>query len=231
MVADPAVKRRMEETYLAGMRNIVTSPAGDEMLKGCSAGFDAYIPNGIDFSIYKLARGVDSAERLLIGFPTRPEHFKGTEDALRALEIVRSNIGSDLEVWSFGGKCPDYMPDWVAYHERPSDTELCDLYNRSRIFIVPSHYEGWGLPGAEAMACGSALLSTDNVGVRAYAEHGKTALLSQPMDPTSLADNVLRLLRDEALRLQLAWEGHRHIQQFTWERAVTALDSFLRGCR
>lgn len=231
MVAEPAVKRRMEETYLAGMRNIVTSPAGDEMLKGCGADFDAYIPNGIDFNIYKLTQSIDSASRVAIGFPTRQEHFKGTEDALQALETVRSRIGSALEVWSFGGKRPDYMPDWVMYHERPSDTELCELYNRSRIFIVPSHYEGWGLPGAEAMACGSALVSTDNVGVRAYSEHGKTALLSLPKDPNSIADNVLRLLRDETLRLQLACEGQRHILQFTWDRAVTALDSFFRQCR
>jgi glycosyltransferase involved in cell wall biosynthesis len=229
MVADATIKRRMEMTYLAGMRNIVTSPAGEEMLEGCCAAFDAYIPNGIDFSIYKLTLEADSNARNLIGFPTRQEHFKGTEDALKALEIVRSNTETNLNVWSFGGKRPDFMPDWVEYHERPTDREMCELYNRSRIFIVPSHFEGWGLPGAEAMACGSALVSTDNVGVRAYAEHGRTALLSHPMDPISLTDNVQRLLRDERLRLQIAQEGHHHIQQFTWEHAISSMDTLFRG--
>ena len=228
MVADAALKQRMEKTYLAGMRNIVTSPAGEEMLEGCGADFDAYIPNGIDFSIYNMTLAADSNARNLIGFPTRQEHFKGTEDALKALKIVRSNTGPNLNVWSFGGKCPNFIPDWVEYYERPTDRKLCELYNQSRIFIVPSHFEGWGLPGAEAMACGSALVSTDNVGVRAYAEHGRTALLSHPRDPISLADNVQRLQMDEELRLQIAQEGHHHIQQFTWEHAISLMDTLLR---
>ena len=231
MVAEPTVKRRMAQTYLAGMHNIVTSPAGQAMLESCGANFDAYIPNGIDFNIYKLTQEIESIARTTIGFPSRQEHFKGTKDALEALEFVRSKVGSTLEVWSFGGKRPEYMPDWVEYYERPSDTELCELYNRSRIFVVPSHYEGWGLPGAEAMACGSALVSTDNIGVRAYSENEKTALLSPPQEPNIIATNVLRLLADETFRLRLASEGQRNIQQFTWQKAVTALDDIIGQCR
>ena len=211
------------------MHNIVTSPAGNEMLASCGAPFDSYIPNGIDFNVFKLKMDIESDERNFIGFPSRPEPFKGTQDAVAALQKLRSRLGDQITAWSFGGHKPDYLPDWIDYYERPSDALLCDLYNRSKIFVVPSHYEGWGLPGAEAMACGAALVSTDNGGVRAYAEHGRIALLSEPKDVDELAENIYRLIQDQPLRLRLAHAGHQHIQQFTWEKAVASFEAALLG--
>jgi hypothetical protein len=52
-------------------------------------------------------------------------------------------------------------------------------------------------------------------------------LLSPPKDPDALAANVLRLLEDRELRLRLAHQGHEHVQQFTWDRAVTSFESVL----
>jgi glycosyltransferase involved in cell wall biosynthesis len=79
------------------------------------------------------------------------------------------------------------------------------------------------------MACGAALVSTDNGGVRAYADNEKTALLSPPKDPGALAANILRLLENRDLRLQLASAGHQRMQQFTWDRAVTHFESVLQN--
>ncbi len=227
MVADQDTKKRMTATYTVGMHNIVTSPAGIEMLASCGASFDSYIPNGIDFNVFKMERDIDGDTRVSIGFPSRPESFKGTRDAVAALQMLHSRLGGKITVWSFGGRKPNYLPDWIDYYERPSDALLCDLYNRSKIFVVPSHFEGWGLPGAEAMACGAALASTDNGGVRAYAEHGQTALLSEPKDIDALAENINQLIQNEALRLRLAHAGHQHIQQFTWEKAVASFEAAL----
>jgi glycosyltransferase involved in cell wall biosynthesis len=81
------------------------------------------------------------------------------------------------------------------------------------------------------MACGAALVSTDNGGVRAYADDGKTALLSPPKDPVKLADNALKLLRNNNLRIHIAQRGHDHIQQFTWDRATDALEEVLKARR
>jgi len=227
MTADSETRERIAATYNGVTHNIVISPACVEMLKACGAEVDAYIPNGIDFDTFKLKTDFVSTERLAIGFPSRPEKFKGTHDTVVALEKVRNEFGDRISAWSFGGRKPDYLPSWVSYYERPSDDILCDLYNSSAIFVTASHYEGWGLPGAEAMACGAALVSTEHGGVRAYAEHGRTALLSAPKDFDALAENVCRLLENSDLRQNIAQAGYQHIQHFTWDKAVDALEAAL----
>jgi glycosyltransferase involved in cell wall biosynthesis len=75
------------------------------------------------------------------------------------------------------------------------------------------------------MACGAALVSTDNGGVHAFAEHQKTALICPPQDTACIAEKILQLLEDRELRLSIAVEGNRHIRQFTWERSVTAMEN------
>ena len=227
MTADSETRERIGATYKGDIHNIVTSPAGVEMLKACGTDVDAYIPNGIDFGTFKLKADFGSEQRRAIGFPSRPEKFKGTRDAVAALDNVRKKIGDNITAWSFGGPKPDYFPSWIRYYERPSDELLCDLYNSSAIFVTASHYEGWGLPGAEAMACGAALVSTEHGGVRAYAEHGRTALLSAPKDNDALVGNICRLLESPNLRQNMAQAGYQHIQQFTWEKATDALEAVL----
>lgn len=227
MTADSETRDRIAATYRGNINNIVTSPAGLEMLKACGAEADAYIPNGIDFDTFELKEDFESSERRAIGFPSRPEYFKGTRDAIAALENVREKLGENFVAWSFGGRKPTYLPSWINYYERPSDEILCNLYNSSAIFVTASHYEGWGLPGAEAMACGAALVSTDHGGVRAYAQHGQTALLCAPKDIDALAKNICLLLENSDLRKSIAQAGYRHIQHFTWDIAVDALEAAL----
>ena len=95
------------------------------------------------------------------------------------------------------------------------------------IFVCSSQYEGWGLPGSEAMACGSALVSTAHGGVDAYAQDGETALIVPPRDPAALAEAVRKLLADPALCQTLAARGAASIRQFTWENSTARLERAL----
>ena len=162
----------------------------------------------------------------MVGFPTRGEVFKRTEDAVAALAVVRRELPR-LRAWSFGGPKPKTIPDWVEYYERPSDVQLCQLYNQTAVFLTPSEYEGWGLPGSEAMACGAALVSADHGGVRAYAQHGITAILTAPRDVDALARETLGLLREPARRVELARRGSAAVQRFTWPTAVAKFEQVL----
>ncbi len=227
MSGTESVKKRIGKTFSKGMRIIATSPAVIEMIQLHGVSEYGYIPNGIDFNTFKLEISIWDGVRDMIGFPTRNEPFKGTIDAIKALEIIRAEMGGKIKVWTFGGKRPSYVPEWVEYYERPSNDDLKALNNRTAIFIVPSHYEGWGLPGAEAMACGAALVSTENGGVRVYAEDGKTALLCPIKNPIALAQTVLTLLRNRNLRIMIATNGYKYIQQFTWKNAISAMEEYL----
>ena len=228
MTANLQIKSRMGQVFRNGFYNIVTSPAGQSMLEELEAPIGAYIPNGIDFATYKCTTPIISGDRHRIGFAARTEPFKGTQDIIEALTIVRQSGYSSVKIWGFGR--PGFeVPEWVDYKTRPTDTELCAYHNQSKIFVVGSHYEGWGLPGAEAMACGSALVSTDNGGVRAYAEHEITALLSSPRDPASLAQHILLLLRNDDKRVQIAQRGLQRIEQFDWDTSIRRMDQIIQG--
>lgn len=229
MEAAPELRKRIAANHAAGMRTMVISPAGREMIEASGGRTPCFVPCALEFSVYHLVNGIDASCRTMIGFPSRPERHKATEDAVAALAMIRPRTDFKGKVWSFGGERPAFLPDWVKYHERPSDMELARLYNMTSIFVVPSHYEGWGLPGSEAMACGAALVSTDNGGVRAYAEHGRTALLTPIGNPEALAEAISSLLDDNGLRVRLAQAGCEHIQQFTWERATDDLERCLSG--
>ena len=224
MEAGPELRGRIALLHRSGLRTMVISPAGSDMIVAGGGAPPCLVPCALDFGTYSLQEPFDADSRSMIGFPARLERHKALGDAVAALTQVRERSGFSGVVWAFGGARPPQLPQWIEYQPFPSDAELARLYNRSKLFVVPSLYEGWGLPGSEAMACGAALVSTDNGGVRAYAEHGTTALLTPPGNPELLADAVCSLLDDEARRLRLARAGYEQIRQFSWERASSDLE-------
>jgi glycosyltransferase involved in cell wall biosynthesis len=227
MTADVRTQEAMRAIFRSDLTLLAISPAVTEMLGEVGVrGPVPVIPNGIEHDLFYKTVGIADPGRCAIGFPTRPETFKGTADAILTLGAIRASFPT-VPVWSFGRRRLSGVPDWVEFHERAPSGQLRDLYNRSLIFLVPSRYEGWGLPGAEAMACGAALVSTDNGGVRAYARHGDSALLASPGDVEALVRSVRSLLVDDDYRQRLAESGRQAVQALTWKRASERLQDAL----
>lgn len=61
-------------------------------------------------------------------------------------------------------------------------------------------------------------------------ENGKTGFLSQVYDYESLAENIIRLISNNQLRISLAKNGNANIKKFNWENAVIKFDEVLREC-
>ena len=186
-----------------------------------------YIPCGIDHAKYRIIHPIESRPpRIVVLYHKLP--IKGAEDAIKALEIVRREFPT-LQAVLFGVfPRPKGLPSWIEYHCDPPQEELIgSIYNGSSIYLSPSWSEGWGLPPAEAMACGCAVAAADSGGIRDFAEHEVTALLSPPKNPEFLAENVLRLLNDNDFRIRLAKAGYERIQEFTWERSTNLLEQFM----
>lgn len=186
-----------------------------------------HIPNALDFDVYRLLRPIEDRPPRIAMLASEVAE-KGTPDGVRALELARAGFPA-LEATLFGiAPRPATLPEWIEYVENPAPKTLVEeIYNGSAVYLCPSHLEGWHLPPAEAMACGCAVVSTDIGGVRDYAIHDETALLSPPGRPETLAENLIRLLRNDADRLRLARAGHEFIRQFTWERATDRMEAFL----
>jgi glycosyltransferase involved in cell wall biosynthesis len=188
-----------------------------------------YIPNGIDFQAFGIDAAIEERNSGAIAMMYHKAESKGWADGLAALDQVQAQV-SNLRLLLFGlENPPGNLPGFITYFKNPSQGALRRLYNEAAIFIAPSWFEGWGLPPAEAMACGCAVAAADNGGHREFARHEVTALLSPAKDPSALAGNVLRLKQDADLRIRLARAGNAHIQNFTWDKAVNSFEQAIFG--
>lgn len=181
------------------------------------------IPNGFEFTQFHITINPEARKKSRVCMLYHSLAWKGCADGFAALELVRKKC-PDLRVTLFGvPPCPEGLPDWYEYHQRPAREEHRRLYNEAAIFLGTSHSEGWGLTVGEAMACGCAVVCTDNPGYREMAEDGKTALIAPVGDSQALAECIIRLIEDDDLRLRIARAGHENILRFTWDRSYAIL--------
>lgn len=99
---------------------------------------------------------------------------------------------------------------------RVSDKELGVLYGSSEAFILPTLSEGFGLPGLEAMAAGTAVLCSD-IGVLREI-YGEAALYFDPADPRDIKDKLESFLVNPQLRSDLVKKGRKKVKHYSWHR-------------
>ena len=115
-------------------------------------------------------------------------------------------------------------------HKNLSQPDLGREYDAAEVFVVGSRVEGFCQPGLEALACGVALVTTDNGGCREYAIDGETALVVPPDDPEAMAAAIQRLLDDDVLAKELAANGLEVVaRDFDWEARTDELVEILDG--
>jgi glycosyltransferase involved in cell wall biosynthesis len=138
------------------------------------------------------------------GYPTEYE---------RELRERATVLGVDDDVRFLG---------WVG------DDELEALYAVADAFVMPSLYEGFGLPVLEAMARGVPVACSDRSSLPDVA--GDAALLFDPEDVGQIANALEELLTDEARAERLSDAGRRRAAQFSWRRtAEQTLDTYRRA--
>lgn len=102
-------------------------------------------------------------------------------------------------------------------HDVP-EGDLPALYAGATAFVMPSLYEGFGLPVLEAMACGAPVMASNTSSLPEVA--GDAALLFDPLQPDALAEALTRVLGDCTLRDELRARGLERAAQFSWERTA-----------
>lgn len=99
-----------------------------------------------------------------------------------------------------------------------TDARLVDLMTHASALVYPSLYEGFGLPIAEAMACGLPVITSDRGAPAEVA--GGAAMLVDPEDPRAMGDAIARLLTSGELRSELRRRGLERAQVWSWEAAA-----------
>lgn len=213
-------------SYKLGLSNIVISDWLEDVVKSTS--FPAYkVYNGLDFDYFKMSNPIENRKPYEVAMLYHTDDRKRCVDSFEALKIVKEKI-PELHVNIFGTpNKPDFLPDWYTYYKTPNKEQHNLIYNNAAIFVAASDKEGFGLTPAEAMQCGSAVVCTAAGGFLTFAKNNETALTSPVLNPKALAENIIKLIQDNNLRITIAKNGHEFIKQFTMERAYNTLDKII----
>ena len=101
-----------------------------------------------------------------------------------------------------------------------AETDLPAIYRGAGLFVLPSHYEGFGFTVLEAMGCGVPTVIANRASLPEIA--GAAALTVEPDDADAMAETIYRGLSDTALRQTLIARGLARAAQFTWESTARA---------
>jgi glycosyltransferase involved in cell wall biosynthesis len=125
----------------------------------------------------------------------------------------RSDYQEDLALIGRLGLIDDVLfTGWIPQDGLPT------LYSLADVFLLPSLYEGFGIPLIEAMGCGCPIV-TASVGSPPEVTDG-AALLVDPRDADAIADAVETIVTDGALRARLIERGSARARDFTWEKCA-----------
>lgn len=217
----------VKRTYHLGLKNVVIAKWLQKILKEADAEC-VLIPNGIDFDVFNIDIPIASRRKHVISMLYHVSPHKGSKYGVEAIIRLKQKY-TDLQAIIFGArKRPENLPTWIQYVQNASQKQLREIYNRSTVYLYPSIKEGFGLTGAEAMACGAAYVASDYGGVHEYTENARNVLLSPPKDADGLVKNVTYLFEHDDKRIELAQHGYEDIQRLDWNKSVDKFEAVMQ---
>ena len=184
------------------------------------------IYNGVDTKIFRPLNRQRVANNLLLVTNTE-DRKKGAFYLFKAMCLlppeVKLTVVDDVKKRNYAYILRTEMglEDRVSFTGRLSTADLVEQYNMASIVVVPSVYEGFGLPAAEASACTAPVIASSGGALPEVVADGESGILVPPMDPEALAAAILTLLADPDLRERMGKAGRERVQRlFTWEKAA-----------
>ena len=107
------------------------------------------------------------------------------------------------------------LPGFIAQEHLPT------FYRQAEMLVYPSLYEGFGLPPAEAMACGTPVITSNTTSLPEVV--GDAALTVDPTNTNTIAAAIASVLDDPGLNEHLRHAGPEQVRQFTWPNTAQLL--------
>lgn len=185
--------------------------------------------NGLDTDYYSPDESVERSDSELVCVGRALDPNKGIKTLIEALArlpdhatltlVDNDHPHNEIFKWARAASVGDRLH---VTGRLPRD-ELLHLYRRAAVVVVPSRFEGFGLPAAEAMACGTPVVACQAGALSEVMRVGGGGLLVPRDDPDALAAGVLELLEDPARRRELGHRGRQGIEAaFSWRRVAEA---------
>lgn len=157
-----------------------------------------FIPNFLDNNDdFKVTNAINN-RGYTIALLNHPNKRKNTKLGLEIIELVRRKL-PDIQVKLFGTEdFDDSIYDYITYFKRPSRSQLRDeIYNKAKVYLLPSEYEGWGLTAMEAMASGTVVISNDNGGVNDFIISNVNGFILDFNDESLIVNKIIDVLISE----------------------------------
>lgn len=194
------------------------------------------IPNGIDTEIFRPLPDVQRKNWQIITTASSDQPLKGLSVLLNALAQLRGEF-PQLRLLVIGKLKLDgvtekelnalQLADCVEFKTGISTEQLVHEYAESKIAVVPSLYEGFGLPAGEALACGIPLICSDGGALPEVV--GSAAFMVKAGDVAEVANALRTLLTNEAMCEQLSIAGREHsLQHLSWQVVGEQLSDYYR---
>jgi len=201
-----------------------------ERLMGIPSSRIRVVYNGIDTEVFKDYDGLPKKSNSLIFVGNTEDRKKGIIYLLQAIKILENECQVKLTIIDGGAPEAQYVPALmqqinlngrVTFARRLSGDDLVKWYSAADIAVVPSMFEGFGFPAAEAMACEVPVIAFAAGALPELVADGETGILVPPADVPKLAAAIKRLVEDKELRLRMAKAARKRVQQkFNWQQAA-----------
>ncbi|MBL4682818.1 MAG: glycosyltransferase family 4 protein [Pseudomonadales bacterium] len=186
------------------------------------------VHNGIDTDIFKPMPEIKAGPFNIMATASADQPLKGLRYLLKAIanltevfpEIHLTVLGKIKE----GGEIDKLLQELtidshLKFVSNLTTEEVVKLYASASIVVVPSIYEGFGLPAGEAMACGVPVISTDGGALPEVV--GDCGIIVPTRDHIAISEAITLLFNDPAKRCDLSVRGRERIQKhFSWKVAA-----------
>jgi glycosyltransferase involved in cell wall biosynthesis len=155
------------------------------------------------------------------------EPYKNTMNILRSFSLLPKKAGKDITLLKAGkpytGEQQNHiekegLASSVRYLGFVEREKLPEVYRQASVLLMPSLYEGFGMPLLEAMACGVPVVTSRRGSIPEVA--GEAVLYVDPEDPKDIARGVEKVLNDSTLRQDLITKGLLRAKAFAWKRTA-----------
>ena len=225
----------MQQKVVTGLNHVVT--VSQQSRQDIATAFSRHpdqievVHNGIDTDVFEPKADIKKAPFRIMATASADQPLKGVKYLVRAMSIVKKSypqahlvvlgkLNEDGEIAKLITTLN--LNECIKFISGIDNKELVDLYNEASMVVVPSVYEGFGLPAGEAMACGLPVISTNGGALPEVV--GDAGIIVPTRDADAIAKSIMHLFENPEVCAGLASKARsRILEQFSWQVAARAM--------